>query len=276
MDTKRNSKVKCSAPTPPPLSIVNAYGNVDLSEKVLSRRYLHVRGKRLGPICNRLRIRYAKAVVGFSGSARYGYRPVFDGVVVSVRSAPRLAVAIRERDERAARRRETAIQSLSVLAALFTLNRRAKRCRDLAQEYYSNRMHGFAGKMKKEKEIIYDLKGQAIHYLIDDGVLTHEAYHKFDGGNWAELLTGDGYTFHRPCPPPQMPHEASAECRSEVEAKPKGTKEPTLEVAYEVVSNYLGDKPKAPVYCWPSRIAWRSSRNDWDDDDGDWDEDAAC
>ena len=259
-----------------PLAVVNSYGNVDLTETTLSRRYLHVRGKRLGPICNQLRIRYAKALVRFDGSDRYGYRPVFDGVVVSARSASTLTDAILERDEKAVRRREAAIQSLSVLAALFSLNRRAKRCRDLAQEYYFKGMHGFAGSMKEEKKTIYYLKGQAIKYLIDDGLLTHEAYHQFDGGNWGELLTGDGYTFHRPCRPPQTPHEASAEYRGEIEAKPKGSKEPTLEVAYEVVGSYLEEKPTTPVYCWPSRKwssrSWSSEDDLDDDDDDDWDD----
>ena len=83
---------------------------------------------------------------------------------------------------------------LPVLAALFTLNRRAKRCRDLAQTYYQNGMHGFAGKMK-EKEGIYYLKRQVLHYLLEAGILVGGKFHKFPGGNWAEILRSDGYTF---------------------------------------------------------------------------------
>lgn len=258
--------------SPLSLAVTNCYGNVDLTRTTLSRRYTHVRGKRLEITCRRLKIRYAKAVVSFRGESRYGFSPVFDGVVVSSRSAPKLIEAIRERDAKAARRKDSARQELSVLAALFSLNRRAKRCRDLAQTYYLERMHGFAGQMRQEKERIYALKGQALHHLVEEGLLKHEAYHQFgDGGNWSELLSGDGYTFHRPCPPqPSQEAEAEAEMRSDIDAKPKGRKEPTLDVAYEVVKKYLEGRPTVDVYHWPPQMAFRRRyRNDWDDDEWD-------
>jgi hypothetical protein len=51
---------------------------------------------------------------------------------------------------------------VSVLQALFTLNRRAKRCLELAQKYYWQRLHGFATEQRHEKERIYRMKGQAL------------------------------------------------------------------------------------------------------------------
>jgi len=36
-----------------------------------------------------------------------------------------------------------------VLGCLFTLNRRAKRCGDLAPKYYRRRMHGFAATLRE-------------------------------------------------------------------------------------------------------------------------------
>lgn len=55
--------------------------------------YTHVRGNRLQPLCNKLRIKYAAALVGWEGKKRYGFRPVLDGVVVSSRSAAKLRQA---------------------------------------------------------------------------------------------------------------------------------------------------------------------------------------
>jgi hypothetical protein len=80
------------------LSIVNGYGNVDVREG-LSKAYTHVRGTRLQPLCRKLGIRFAPAVVFFE-ETRYGYKPVYNGVVVSTRSAAKLQAAIAEREKR--------------------------------------------------------------------------------------------------------------------------------------------------------------------------------
>ena len=88
------------------LKIANDYGNVDVREK-LSKAYVHVGGQRLQPLCRKLGIKYAQALVGFSErgrKARFGYQPEFDGVVVSARSAQKLRRAIEERVKRAAER----------------------------------------------------------------------------------------------------------------------------------------------------------------------------
>ena len=96
------------------LAIANGYGNVDLTKTTLDGRYRHVSGKRLQPLCRSLGIKYAEAVVGWTGNRRYGYRPVMDGVVVSARSSAKLLAAIQARQlrnppeklEQARRRRE--------------------------------------------------------------------------------------------------------------------------------------------------------------------------
>jgi len=87
-------------PTPTLLAIANSFGNVDVRQP-LSKRYVHVRGQRLTLLCDKLGIRYAKALVGFDGEKRYGYRPVLDGVVVAAGSAGKLIDAVREVQKRA-------------------------------------------------------------------------------------------------------------------------------------------------------------------------------
>lgn len=105
------------------LKIANSYGSVDVRGK-LARTYVHVPGLRLQPLCRKLGIRYADALVGFSErgrKARFGYGPVLNGVVVSARSAPTLRLAVEERDrrsaERAEREKERAERRLALEAA---------------------------------------------------------------------------------------------------------------------------------------------------------------
>lgn len=87
------------------LAIANGYGNVDVTGGVPAG-YVHVRGARLQPLCRRLGIRHAAALVGWKKrSRRYPARPVLDGVVVVARSAERLRQAVDERAARTARTR---------------------------------------------------------------------------------------------------------------------------------------------------------------------------
>lgn len=244
------------------LKCVNEFGNVDLTRQKLGRRYAHVRGKRLQPLCRKLGIKFAEAIVGFDEYRSRCFSPIKDGVVVSARSASKLLAAISARDEQASQRTQDSVRNLDVLAALFTLNRRAKRCRDSAQKYYLAGMHGLASTMRKEKERIYRLKGQALHYLIEEGRLGISGFHRFDGGNWSELLVGDGYSFHRPCPA----QSGDVQVRDGIEAKPKGAKEPTLAVAFEVVERFLEGRPQVSIFQWPRRARVRYEFDDWEDD----------
>jgi hypothetical protein len=81
------------------LSIANSYGNVDVRAS-LSKAYKHVRGPRLQPLCRKLGIKFAPAVVAFQQSGSH-LKPVFDGVVISTRSEAKLREAIRAREQRA-------------------------------------------------------------------------------------------------------------------------------------------------------------------------------
>lgn len=98
------------------LKISNGYGNVDVRDGLPSKRYVHVRGERLHPLCRKLGIKFSQALIGLQKS-KYGYTPQFDGVVVSVRSAPKLLQAIAEREERAARRPERTQEQLQAAKA---------------------------------------------------------------------------------------------------------------------------------------------------------------
>ncbi len=97
------------------LKIANCYGNVDVRKK-LSKAYVHVGGQRLQPLCRKLGIKYAQALVGFSErgwKVRFGYQPEFDGVVVSARSAQKLRRAIEGRVKRTAERPQKSQQQLA-------------------------------------------------------------------------------------------------------------------------------------------------------------------
>ncbi|RLT17428.1 MAG: hypothetical protein DWI28_06175 [Planctomycetota bacterium] len=227
---------------------------------------VHVDLPRLGPTCKRLGIEYSKAIVGWNEFRKRGERhrhPVTSGVVIREADHDRLLAALADKKEKERKKAE----KLPVLAALFTLNRRAKRCRDLAQGYYQKSMHGFAGDMKQEKKRIYFLKGQVLHHHVEAGVLVGGKYHRFEEEiTWAEVLEGQGYRFHRPCPP--QGEGVVAEVIESVEAKPKTAKEPTLKMAYQVVEAFLADKKLVSVYQWPARIP--SSRyHRWEDDEFD-------
>lgn len=268
---KNDASVTCSGVVSLPL--IN--GKIDIT-KGTPQGLVHVEKPYAGTTCKRLGIEYGKAIVfwdsiGPRGSYRKSY-PRLSGIVIRETDYPKLAQALAEKEAKKKRQAD----GLPVLAALFTLNRRAKRCRDMAQGYYQQRMHGLAGEMKNEKERIYRLKGQVLHWMVQEGKLVGGKYHRFEFGNWAEVLEGEGYRFHRPCPPPP---EASDETKTteSIEAKPKDTKEPTLEIAYEVVEKFLTGKTSANVYEWPSK--GRSNRRmfelrfDDDDDDLDFEDD---
>lgn len=88
------------------LTIADQFGSVDVRNK-LSKSYVHIRGQRLQPLCRKLKIKYAQALVDFEErgrNARFGWSPKFDGVVVASKSANKLFQAIEERNKRTAAR----------------------------------------------------------------------------------------------------------------------------------------------------------------------------
>ena len=87
------------------LKIASVYGTVDVRDGV-PKGYVHVSGERLQPLCRKLKIKFAEALVGFKSSRRFGYSPVLDGVIVSSRSAAKLRTEIAARDARSASRKK--------------------------------------------------------------------------------------------------------------------------------------------------------------------------
>jgi hypothetical protein len=151
----------------------------------------------------------------------------------------------------------------AVLAAVFTLTRQSKRDRDKAQLYYrmarnrsryeSNPYHDHSTNAKERKERYYRLKGQALAHLLAEGVVKVTGLHRF-GVNYAELLEGRGYRFHRPCPAPDPVPADVPNLGEGLEAKPKKRKELGLRVAIATVEKYLEGRPVLDVYQWPTRV----------------------
>ena len=142
-----------------PFAIVNEYGNFDLAHDSLPKRYVHVPGLRLQPLCRSIDVRFCTAVVEFREYRAGFYSPVKDGVIVASVSESKLRAAIAARDLRAEQtrrrkevardRRNNAIeQSIFNLTrselitvgckALFKLNRLAKlrSCIDYRDDIY--------------------------------------------------------------------------------------------------------------------------------------------
>jgi hypothetical protein len=161
-------------------------------------------------------------------------------------------------------RNRTPPKRIDVLVALWVVNRAAKRYRDAASKHYGNAraakhsfdreragaLFGLANISATKKRCYYRLKSQATAYLVAEGHLTVVGYHRF-GNNWAEVLQADVYTVHRPCPP--QPGDAGARQIDDIEAKPRGAKEPRLKYAIHTLKKYLKGKPVVPVYEWPAR-----------------------
>lgn len=149
-------------------------------------------------------------------------------------------------------RKKPVPKEIDVCAALWVANRHAKRARDASQRAYFSRLHGFAANWKERKQEIYGMKSQAMHWLIAEGELRHIGYHRFEGG-WAELYEGNGYTFHRPCPKPA--NAENVPMISEIDAKPRGSKEPRLCDALFTLQRYLSGREHVDTYQWDARYA---------------------
>jgi len=162
---------------------------------------------------------------------------------------------------------------VSVLAAVFSANRIAKRCRDLASNSYGDEDHEAAGYYSHLKRQLYKLKGQTLHYLLLDNHLQVVGHHCFEGDNWAEVLKGGGYCFHRPCETPDTPPEDAE--KDGIDAKPKDANEPGLVEAVSSLERFLEGKPEVPVHEWPLKVrdnGARLFRFSYREDD-EWDED---
>jgi hypothetical protein len=169
------------------------------------------------------------------------------------------------------RRRQQPPRKVAILLAVWTANRTAKRYRDAASACYKSRKHSFASMYRQKKEELYTLKGQALHYLLEEGVVHVVGLHRFEGGNWAEVVAGDGYRFHYPCADPDDPPDSTCD---KIESEPKGSNEAKLKDAIFTIEMYLEGRPVVENYSWPSRV--RATRRiedaDWGDvESEDWD-----
>jgi hypothetical protein len=160
-------------------------------------------------------------------------------------------------------------QIIPILSALWAINRAAKRFRDAASSHYAHHQHGLSSFAKEKKQTLYQSKAQALYYLVQDGTLQHSGYHCFSDDKWAEVLTGSGFTFHRPC---EAPDQLSTRFIGNIQAKPRSAHEPRLCDAIHTVTTYLSRKPVVEIYRWPARERFESVRynhDDYDDVDDD-------
>lgn len=79
-------------------SLKSAWDNIDVRSG-LPAEVTHVSGQRLQPLCRKLQIEFAVALVGWGGTRRYP-KPEFDGVVVLKRDARKLKAEIKKRAAR--------------------------------------------------------------------------------------------------------------------------------------------------------------------------------
>ena len=88
--------------------------------------------------------------------------------------------------------------SKNILIALWVLNGRAKRLRDLKGKYYKFDMHGLCSYAKKEENKIYDMKNKALILLAPFAKKTE--WHEVNGKIMQALyFSEDGFScsFHR-------------------------------------------------------------------------------
>ena len=90
-----------------------------------------------------------------------------------------------------AKRREIPAREVDLLAALFAVNKSAKRYRDAAQKLYQCDSHTWAGDAREKKEELYDLKDRGIVAAAKQGRLQFAGMH----GRLA-VWRGEGYCFH--------------------------------------------------------------------------------
>jgi hypothetical protein len=140
--------------------------------------------------------------------------------------------------------------TIDVLAALWAINRQAKRYRSAANSASIKRRSNVVTYWHRRIQKMYAIKGQVLHYLLADKVVEHIGYHRFSCG-YAEVLGRGDYTFHRPCP---IPKDAS-NCSNldMIVAKRRAPNEPLYADAIAALTQYLEDKPEVPVFRWPER-----------------------
>lgn len=103
----------------------------------------------------------------------------------------------------------------NIAAAVFAVNRAAKRRRDAAASAYDAGTHGFAKQHSKEKSALYEQKDRGIAWLASEGHLQPAKIH----GSLV-VWGGLGYSFHSRLKPRGVELERDAENVFRAEAKP--------------------------------------------------------
>jgi hypothetical protein len=153
----------------------------------------------------------------------------------------------------------------NVLLACFIVTRTAKRFRDAATRCYEARAFNFATRNRDRKDEMYDLKANALCWLIARGAVEPEGL----VGSMT-VWRGSGYCFHSPIGPVEL-ETLSAESVF-VEAKPKAKDETRLIDAVALLQS-LPDEPLPDGMIWrdlPShnkKTIRRCRRSESDDDE---------
>jgi hypothetical protein len=178
--------------------------------------------------------------------------------------AGRAARRLAEEAERAA------LAQVGILPALSALNHEAKRLRNRSRGAWANNDRERAWELAEEKRLLYYLKGQALEWLLREGKLRVVGFHAFKvedgraivGTQYAEVLEGEGYRFHRPAPAPENGAD-TVELLDEIKAKPPAQDGVPPDTAIQAVKGYLQERTVVAVYEWEPR---RNAVEDYEDD----------
>lgn len=166
----------------------------------------------------------------------------------------------------------------NILAAIFTVNRSAKRFRDAASSLYAKArggdrsLHGFVRQNKEKKNKLYRLKDRGIIYAFGQGWIRCEGVH-----GSLTLYRGCGYCFHSLLRPKKLDIEETGDVALFIESKPKDKGELRLKDAEATLKQLDVDEKgfqrmNLPRFSRPSRHAHRHQIDEWSDED-DWDDD---
>lgn len=146
----------------------------------------------------------------------------------------------------------------NVLAAMFSVNRSAKRYRDAAQTCYRSGAHGFAKSLRKRKEKLYELKERSVVHAYRAGSIVAVGLH-----DSLTVYRGEGYCFHSPLRPENVMLETTSEESVFVESKPRQSSEMRLmdaEATLEQLESDLNGFIRHPISTPPKR-----QDQNWDD-----------
>jgi hypothetical protein len=117
---------------------------------------------------------------------------------------------------------------IDLLAAIWVVNRQAKRCRDRASKFYAASRHALATRNRVLKEDLYSLKDAGLQQAMSDGLISCKGTINFpDSADRLYCWVGGGYCYHSFTLTPGYDVPA-VEGTLFVEAKPKKSSEPRL------------------------------------------------